>query len=189
MRGRGALRIQRALEDLHLGAHLGGRLIAQIAVLLQRAIEDALELRRQVWIQLIRRRRVAIENAFEDHGRSIPVECLLAGCRLVERCAQRKQVGAPVEFFSPSLLGRHIGDRPQGASGTGQVFQCFFRGGGVQVTPGVDLGQTEIEQLYLACFRDEDVGRLDIPVHDAFAVGGVKRVGDLDPEVEHEVDG
>ena len=140
-------------------------------------------------IQLIRRRRVAVENAFEDDGRSIPIERLLAGGRLVERCAQGKQVGAPIEFFSPSLLGRHVGDRPQGASGTGQVFQGFFGGGGVQVAPVIDLGQPEIEQLHLACLGDEDVGRLDIAVHDAFAVGRIERVGDLDAEIEHEVDG
>ena len=46
------------------------------------------------------------------------------------------------------------------------------------------LGQAEVEELYLSALRDEDVGRLDVAMDDAVLVRGVERVGDLDAEVE-----
>ena len=104
VRGCVALRIQCALEDLHLGAHLSRRLVAQIAVFLQRSVEDALELRRQVGIELVRgsglRLRMLSKMTAEVFRRRL-------ACRSSSRraCAERKQVGAPIEFFSPCLLG------------------------------------------------------------------------------------
>ena len=41
----------------------------------------------------------------------------------------------------------------------------------------------------MPCLRDKDVRWLDVAVNDAFAMGGVERVGDLGAEIEHEVDG
>ena len=41
------------------------------------------------------------------------------------------------------------------------------------------FGQPEVEDLGLAALGDEDVRRLDVPVHDLFCVGGIERVGDF----------
>ena len=38
----------------------------------------------------------------------------------------------------------------------------------------------------MAAPRDEDVGRLDVAMNDAFAVRGVERVGDLRGEIEQQ---
>src|SRR5580698_2845747 len=47
-----------------------------------------------------------------------------------------------------------------------------------------DFSQAEIENLGVAAFGDEDVGRLDIAVNDALSVGGIEGIGDFDGEVE-----
>ena len=49
------------------------------------------------------------------------------------------------------------------------------------------LGKSEIQNLRLPAIGDEDVGRLDIAVNDALAMGYVERVGDLDADVEQLV--
>ena len=49
---------------------------------------------------------------------------------------------------------------------------------------GDELRQAEVEHLHLAAAREEDVGRLDVAMQDAFGVRGVERVGDLRGDVE-----
>ncbi len=141
-----------ALEDLHLGAHFRRGLIAQVAVLFQRPIENALELRRQVRIELAGRNRIPVENAFKDDRRRIAVEGRPAGGHLVECGAKGKEVRAAVEFFSPRLLGRHVGDGSEGAAGAGQVFQRLAICGRIQVAAGVDLRQTRNRAAWPAVF-------------------------------------
>jgi hypothetical protein len=48
-----------------------------------------------------------------------------------------------------------------------------------------ELRQAEVEHLHLAPPRDEDVGRLDVTMQDAFGVRGVERIGDLRGDLEH----
>ena len=42
-----------------------------------------------------------------------------------------------------------------------------------------DLGQPEIEHLDLALRRNFDVGRLQVPMDDAFLMSGFEPLGDL----------
>ena len=49
------------------------------------------------------------------------------------------------------------------------------------------LCQSEIENLGVSSFGDENVGRLDVPMDDAFGVSRVERVGNLDAYVEERV--
>ena len=49
------------------------------------------------------------------------------------------------------------------------------------------LGQSEVQDLGVAAWADEDVGGLDIAVNDACAVRRIQRVGDFDAERQHRV--
>ena len=49
--------------------------------------------------------------------------------------------------------------------------------------------QPEIEQLGVAAFGDEDVGRLDVAVDDPLGVGGFERVGEFHAEFEDAIRG
>src|ERR1039457_2000450 len=64
--GRHAPRIRVPLQTLEVGAYFRSVLVAQVAILFQALIDDALQLRRQVWIQPHRGRRSAVEDAIEN---------------------------------------------------------------------------------------------------------------------------
>ena len=66
------------------------------------------------------------------------------------------EVGA-VNRQPEELLWRHIGGRAEHHPDLGKVGR-------------LDLGDAEVRHLYLAVFSDEDIRRLDIPVHYAAAV-------------------
>jgi hypothetical protein len=50
------------------------------------------------------------------------------------------------------------------------------------------LRQAEIENLGLAARRDKNIRRLDVPMNDAFGVGRIQPVGNLNPELEQRVE-
>ena len=91
---------------------------------------------------------------------------------LVEDDPQGPDVGSGVDVLAEELLGRHVGDGPDGAAGPGQAGLAG------------DLGQAEIGDPGDALLRDEDVGRLDVAVDDAVRMGGGQAVGDLGGEGE-----
>ena len=50
------------------------------------------------------------------------------------------------------------------------------------------LGQTEVEQLCLSAFVDENVGRLDVAVDDMFGMRCIQRIGNLGAQFQHLID-
>ena len=109
------------LQPLQIGAHVGGVLVAQVAVFLQRLVNDAFELRRQIRIQPDRRRGQLFQNRIEDQRRSVAAKGQRAGRHFIQHGAKRKQIGARVQLFALGLLGRHVSHRAHRRSGTGQV--------------------------------------------------------------------
>src|SRR5207245_282585 len=111
-------------------------------------------------------------------------------CRhFVEHSAEREQVGTGIEFFSPYLLRGHVGNGAKCRTGTGKVLLRVD--GRVADSNAVRLEgylcQPEIENLRLPSICHEDVRWLDVPVDDPFRMCGVKRVGNLNAEIEHSV--
>ena len=114
-----ALRVP--LQPLQVGSHVGGVLIAQIAVFLQRLVDDVFQLRRQVGIQPNRGSGARFMMASKITPELSPRNGRRARRHLVQHDSKGEQVGPCVQFFGPHLLRRHIGHRTQRAAGTGQV--------------------------------------------------------------------
>ena len=128
-----------------------------------------------------RRRPTADEPCRLDRRRR--EERLLAGKRLPEDDADGPDVGRTCRFVARQPLGGDVGERPGDIAGRRQRV-------GV-----VEQRQPEVEQAYrhLTALDEQQVRRLDVPVHDSSRVRVGKRVehlrGGLDgaPVVEHPV--
>ena len=85
--------------------------------------------------------------------------------QLVERQSQRVDVGPGISF-APEPLGGHVAERPQDVAALGQPLV-------------VPLGQAEIRDPDHAFGVQEQVRRLDVPVHDPARMGVGQAAGDL----------
>ncbi len=79
----------------------------------------------------------------------------LARQHLVEHDAERPDIGLVVDLLSPRQLGRHVGDGADRGAGLGHSLGAC------------ELGQTEIEDLHDVALGNQQIGRPDVPVHDA----------------------
>jgi hypothetical protein len=138
------------------------------------------------------RTRRIVEDGLEHDGGRAPVEGAGASGELVQHGAEREEIAARVERLHARLLRRHVEERAERRAGARQLALLdrgghlrLDRGGGVQARD--QLGQAEVEDLHLARPREEDVGRLDVAVHDALVVGGREPVGHLDRELQQAV--
>ena len=140
-----------------------------------------------------RRRRLAIEDGVEDFGGAVAAEGKLARGHFVEDGAEGEEIGAGVEILGAGLLGGHVGDGAESAARAGEVVGVAaiggesFAGGGFGAGAG-DFGETEVENFGLAAGGDEDVGGLDVAVDDAFGVGGVEGIGNVDGDFEKRIE-
>ena len=165
-----------AFQPRQVDQKILGRLIADFAVLLERLVDDSLQLAWYVRIEPHGGGRRLMEDSVENRHRRVPPEGQVAGHHLVEYHPQREKVRPRVELLPERLFRRHVRHRPGRRSGAGQRF-----GGGQGFDSGIpfrrELGQPEIEDLSLPPSGDEDVGRLDVPVDDPSSVRGFKTVG------------
>ncbi len=178
-----------AIDPLQVGAHLGGILIAQVAVFLQRLVDHLFQPGRQIGIQPHRSNRKPVHDAIEDHGRGVAAEGQLSGRHLVKHDAERKQIGACVKGLRPDLLRRHIGDRAERASGlvrwvgsaSETVTVIVFRRM-TELLAAEILASPKVEDFRHAAFGNEDVSRLDVAMHDASGMGSGQSVGHIGPD-------
>src|SRR5579864_60968 len=66
--GRDVSAVGVALQALQIGAHVGGVLVAQVAVFFKRLVNYVFQLRGQVWVQADGRNRGTVENRLKNEG-------------------------------------------------------------------------------------------------------------------------
>jgi hypothetical protein len=109
-----------AFQALQVREQLGGSLVTQVAVLLQRLVDDAVQFRRQVRLQPGRRRGRPVEDGVEDGRRGAPRKDRAPRGHLVKHQAEAEQIAARIHLVSQRLLGRHVGHRPQRRARAGE---------------------------------------------------------------------
>src|SRR5580704_11777973 len=168
-------------------------LVAQIAVFLQCLVDDPFQLRGDVRIEAHRSYWSPVQDRLEDDGLTVSPEYQLAGGHLVENRSEGEKIGAGVQLFRTGLLRRHVRNGAEPGTRAGQVLlidsarDCVrHRSFARRTYRRPDLRQTEVENLGVAAFGDENVSGFDVAVHYAFGVRGVERVGDLDGQRKYQ---
>ncbi len=135
-----------------------------------------------------------MQNGVEDKRGGFAVKGQRPRRHLIKQRTEGEQVGAGVEFLALGLLRRHVRDGSERGAGAGQV--GIFKGAGLcagrsNAAGGAgcddDLRQAEIHHFGMTALGHEDVGGFDVAMDDAFSMGCVEGVGDLDGEGEDRV--
>src|SRR5262249_35170271 len=82
------------LQPLQVGPNLRCMLIAQVAILFEALMDDALPFLGQGRIETLGRRRIAIENAIENHSRALPRKWQRARRHLIQDYSKAEQIRA-----------------------------------------------------------------------------------------------
>ena len=109
------------LSRFEIGAQFRGSLATQVAIFLQRLVDDLFQFG---WkLRVYRRRRCGrvLQNLIENHGRGVAAERLAPRPHFVENHPERKQVRAGVQSFAAGLLRRHVSGGADGRARTGQI--------------------------------------------------------------------
>src|SRR5260370_1190757 len=139
------------------------------------------KLQRTSMIQRDRRDGRIVQNIVEDYRAGRAGKGMLSSHRLVQHGAKREQVAARIQLFAARLLRRHVRDGANSRPGTGQHVRGIANSRAAEtfVVAVQQLGQTEIENLGGAALGHENVGRLDVSMHDALFMRGTERVAEL----------
>ena len=137
--------------------------------------------------------RLALQDLGERVRHGGAHERAAAGEHLVQHAAEGPDVRSLVDGAALRLLRRHVGggsqDHARERAPVHQRRRARELGAGIRGRVlGVRLGEAEVEHLDLPVRRELDVGRLQVPVHDALLVGLRERVRDLRGDPERLVD-
>ena len=158
---------------------LGRLRVARRRILGRRArddlVEGAVELRAR---QARRRRRVGDVRPQLRHVVVLRIGDA-ARQHLVQHAAQRVDVGAAVDRPGLDLLGGDVVGRADPRARAREA------AGGAEPLGQPEVGQVDV--LVVALAADQDVGRLDVAVHQAALVRGVERRGDRGRHALHAV--
>src|ERR1700680_465992 len=125
----------------------------------------------------------------EKRGCGLSLERQDSSRHLIEYDPEREEVRARVHRPAQRLLRRHVWDGSQSEAGASEIVRGLRDvSEGVATdagfVPHAELCQAEVQNLGVPALGDENVRRLNIAVNDAVRVGGVERVGNLDPQIK-----
>ena len=123
-----------------------------------------------------RQHRIRTQNGLQHRCPVVPVERPPAGEHLVEDHGQRPDVGAAVHRPPRRLLGAHVRHSPHHRP---RIHEWSV----------MNLRDAEVEHLRRAVGQHDDVGRLDVEVHDAGVVRVLESARDLQRDRERFVEG
>ena len=115
----GGVLIGGALLPLQIGAKVRGRLIPELAILLERLQHDLFEAVGQIGSNGPQRRRLLMENRGPD-DRTASRKRRTARRHFVQHQPEREEVRSRVDLFAAQLLRRHVGQRADRAARVGQ---------------------------------------------------------------------
>jgi hypothetical protein len=133
--------------------HRRDGLESPIGIFLERFVHDFHEARIEVGAVLEQRRRRAVQNARQHVVWQLARKCRLMRKELVKHRADREDVGARVHGGASDLFRGHVVQGPQDRPGQ-------------RVARGAQLGDAKVEDLYRSLGTDDEVRRLDVPMHD-----------------------
>ena len=117
-------------------------------------------------------RRVLAHDLVEKRRQVVGHKRFLAGHHFIGDDGERKLVRSPVHGLPLHLLRRHVTGGAHHRPGLGHLLRNDFR-------------HAEIGDFRLAVVMHHDIGRLDVPMHDALAVGVIERERRLPQDVQH----
>ena len=153
--------------------HVLGRRVALRGPLRQGLQADAFQFLRDVVVVLPGRAGLEARDLLQQFRLRVGTERLASDQQFVEDHAQAEDVAAAIDPmpFATSLFGTHVGRRPGVAWPLAHVL--------------LPQGQPEIRHERLAALVEQDVARLDVPMHQPLLVGVVQRLGHR----RHQFDG
>ena len=180
------------MQTLQVGANFRGVLIAVLGVFLETQVDDPGQGGGNIGIELSWRDRDLLNDGDQKLARGISPERRAAGAHLVNRDAEREEIGARVDLSTQRLLGRHVCGRSHcGAKAVSELLSLQGRllPGGCEFLYGHHFGQAEVQDLGTAAFGNEDVCWLDVAVDDALLMRRFEGVRDVDRDFDHAIDG
>ncbi len=121
-------------------------------------------------------RRLSCRQTGDHFVRSSAAEQPAPGQHLVEHAAEREDVAAPVHAAAGHLLGRHVAERAEHDPLRGMRDRRAV-GGNLRALEPLQR-EAEVQNLYRAVRRQEDVLRLQVTVDHAARVRSRQAVGD-----------
>ena len=131
--------------------------------------------------QRTRRRR---QDRGQGIARRAAIEGTLGGEHLVDHAAEREDVARRSGGLAADLLGRHVADRSQECPRAGHHRR---RLGLVAEADDLRARQAEVEHLDVAGRLEENVGGLDVAMHDVVRVRRGEPAGDADRDAQRVV--
>ena len=166
------------VTSLQVAREVARGFVAVRGTLLEAAVDDACEMRRDVAVQCVDRLRFGLDRGRHGLGRRGPGERPASGDGFIGDESQRELIRPVIGIPSARLFGRHVADRAEhDARGRARGQRHGLRPFG-PVGP-FQLGEPEVDDLHVIGVAHHDVLGLEIAMHDACGMRLRETLGNL----------